>query len=968
MTCLKCFLLSKYSAIKFNFFKNVKRNTSSKVKPINVGKKRYSDTILLPKTKFPLHITPKNRSENDTMLFETCRFSSLYQWQRENINGPKFVLHDGPPYANGLPHMGHAVNKVLKDVTLRHKLLQGFRVHYVPGWDCHGLPIELKAVQQVMRSDTSMSAVQIRHTAREFARKAIAAQREVFRSWGVLADWDDCYFTFDKQYMKNQLHQFFNMYERGLIFRDRKPVFWSPSSRTALAEAELEYVPSHRSRAVVARLRLTRVPDPARGCTAGPAYALVWTTTPWTLPLNQAVCYAPAARYTLVSLDDSGDTYVVAQDLAAELGRQLGATVEVLTTFEGSCLKDCSYYHPLDERALPFLPGEHVTTDKGTGLVHCAPGHGPDDFLVALKHNIAVECRVDEDGCYTDEVHHALRGLPVLTAGTEAALEVLSHDILHEEEFVHSYPYDWRTKQPVIWRASQQWFVHTDRIKHAAMEELGGVQVHPKHGTAAASARSLASQLERRPYWCISRQRVWGTPIPVFYHRSDGRPLLSRSLIEHLCQLMDTHGPDFWWTLSTEQLVTADWLEEQGVSVDDVEKGQDILDIWFDSGLSWSWVLGGGKVADLYLEGLDQFTGWFQSSLMTSVALQGRAPYRAVFVHGFAVDESGRKMSKSLGNVVDPQEIMRGGKDPKKQPAFGVDVLRWWVACHATQHASIPVGQGVLRNSADHVQKLRGVLRFLLGAAHDMAAAGDGEEQFFVLDRYLLHTLHELHSEVVAMYDNYQYNSVCTSLVNYVTNEVSNLYCSLCKDRLYCELKDDPRRRACQTVLVHILEVLTHCMAPVLPHLAEEVYLHHPQCPGRSLFRSGRLELPDNWSDPGVARAMEVGLGVRRQVNKLVPGNTWEVAATIRASGEVFETLKTFQPEGGASTDSQLTELLQVSEARLLEDGGGGETRAEVSPSEGKLCERCRRHTSPEEGRPCRRCEKVLRALGAAAR
>ncbi|XP_063223894.1 isoleucine--tRNA ligase, mitochondrial isoform X1 [Bacillus rossius redtenbacheri] len=918
MTCLKCFLLSKYSAIKFNFFKNVKRNTSSKVKPINVGKKRYSDTILLPKTKFPLHITPKNRSENDTMLFETCRFSSLYQWQRENINGPKFVLHDGPPYANGLPHMGHAVNKVLKDVTLRHKLLQGFRVHYVPGWDCHGLPIELKAVQQVMRSDTSMSAVQIRHTGLNLQRSQTSFLVPIFKDGpgrgGV-----------------------------GVRAVTPKPGGGRPPA-----------------------------PDPRPGPRPG---------------LHRGPRVRPGVdHHSLDAAPQPGGVLRPRGALHPRLLGRLGGHVRggpgpsrgAGQTAGGdgrgahhvrSCLKDCSYYHPLDERALPFLPGEHVTTDKGTGLVHCAPGHGPDDFLVALKHNIAVECRVDEDGCYTDEVHHALRGLPVLTAGTEAALEVLSHDILHEEEFVHSYPYDWRTKQPVIWRASQQWFVHTDRIKHAAMEELGGVQVHPKHGTAAASARSLASQLERRPYWCISRQRVWGTPIPVFYHRSDGRPLLSRSLIEHLCQLMDTHGPDFWWTLSTEQLVTADWLEEQGVSVDDVEKGQDILDIWFDSGLSWSWVLGGGKVADLYLEGLDQFTGWFQSSLMTSVALQGRAPYRAVFVHGFAVDESGRKMSKSLGNVVDPQEIMRGGKDPKKQPAFGVDVLRWWVACHATQHASIPVGQGVLRNSADHVQKLRGVLRFLLGAAHDMAAAGDGEEQFFVLDRYLLHTLHELHSEVVAMYDNYQYNSVCTSLVNYVTNEVSNLYCSLCKDRLYCELKDDPRRRACQTVLVHILEVLTHCMAPVLPHLAEEVYLHHPQCPeGRSLFRSGRLELPDNWSDPGVARAMEVGLGVRRQVNKLVPGNTWEVAATIRASGEVFETLKTFQPEGGASTDSQLTELLQVSEARLLEDGGGGETRAEVSPSEGKLCERCRRHTSPEEGRPCRRCEKVLRALGAAAR
>nr|CAD7456237.1 unnamed protein product [Timema tahoe] len=830
----------------------------------------------------------------------TCGFSSLYAWQRKNVTGPDFVLHDGPPYANGKPHMGHAINKILKDITLRHKLLQGHKVHYVPGWDCHGLPIELKVLQGDLSKQASLTAIDVRKKARDVAVEAIDKQKSVFRCWGILADWDDCYYTFDTKYIKNQLSQFYHMFQLGLIFRDMKPVFWSPSSRTALAEAELEYNPSHRSTAVTARLRLTHLPESLGAHTSEEVFALVWTTTPWTLPLTRAICFNPHLQYSLCTLDSSGCTYIVASELVDSLHNKLNKTVITLATFSGSCLNEASYQHPCcPEEELPFLPGDHVNVTKGTGLAHCVPAHGPDDFLIALKHNLAVECHVDGDGCFSDKAPGSLRGLPVLTKGTEAALQLLSGDILHVEDY----------------------------------ERLKEVSFHPKHSGVSMSGGGLVSQLKRRPYWCISRQRVWGVPIPVLYHKVDGRAIINRSLLEQVCTLMDTHGTDAWWSLPVEQIVSEEWLLEQKVTAQELEKGQDILDIWFDSGVSWSCVLD-DKVADLYMEGVDQFTGWFQSSLLTSVALKDRAPYRNVFVHGFAVDDKGRKMSKSVGNVVDPVDIVQGGKNPQKQPALGIDTLRWWVSSHATQHATVPVSQSTLQDSKDAVHKLRLVLKFLLGALHDYPPLTTREpesgDSFTPLDQYMLHLLWSLNQQILGMYENYQYNTVCATLVNFVTNQVSAFYCHIIKDRLYCEHESNPRRRDCQTVLFYILETLTGAFAPVVPHLAEEIYLYHPHYTGsRSVFRGGVVAPSPHWNRPHLLQQMNTVLELRRQVNKAAPTpNTWELDAVVFSQGDVFTTLQLFQAEE-YSSESQLSEILQVSSVRLSNEPNSAQVQLE---------------------------------------
>ncbi|XP_014215047.1 isoleucine--tRNA ligase, mitochondrial [Copidosoma floridanum] len=925
-----------------------------------LAEKRYTDTVLLPKTNFPAKITGKKRVEMDMYLQDKCGFAELYNWQRANLEGPDFVLHDGPPYANGDPHMGHTINKILKDITIRSKVVKGQRVHYVPGWDCHGLPIELKALSSAKKRVADLTPIQVRTQARKFAEEAFAKQKKVFASWGIMADWKDssCYFTNTTSYIKNQLQQFYSLYEKKLVFRDFKPVYWSPSSKTALAEAELEYK-DHQSQCATVRLRLVELPPRLAAFEGRPVYALTWTTTPWTLIANQALAYSPEANYCLVEHSE-GNLYILAEQLLQSNIEKIGQ-LNVLTTFTGKDLVGSKYAHPITGVVLPFLAGSHVNTSQGTGLVHTAPAHGKEDFLVALENKISIISLVNEEGKYTAEAGAEFEGLKVLEEGTPAVLARIDQNIVHVEKLTHSYPYDWRTMKPVIVRASHQWFINTDSIKDQAVESLKDVNIFPETKRTAWS-NALLTQLKQRPYWCISRQRAWGTPIPVLYYKDTGEVFITREWVDKLCQLIDKHGDDCWWELPVEKLLGRKLRAAYSVTGAELEKGKDILDIWFDSGISWSYVLP-DKKANLYMEGMDQFSGWFQSSLLTSVALQGCAPYKDLFVHGFAVDENNNKMSKSIGNVVNPDDITKGGKNLNKNPVHGVDVLRWWVASHGTQHTLVPVKKTLLEGSVESVNKFRNVFKFLLGTLnnYDDNRKITVEPQYKYLDKYMLHQLYHYHNQIQELYEKYQYHNVSKLFLNFMTNDVSAIYCHLIKDRIYCEKVDSPFRLGSLDVVGEILAITVRSVAPILPHLAEEVWLHHPEnLASVPLFHTKHRSL-DSWDQPEVKTIVEKAMDVKSEINKLTAKNTWLSKATVRANSGDFELLSVLQKSGISST-SEICDICQVSSVTLIKDDRCENLSVSLENVDQELCKRCRRHVEPGPSEICDRCTEVLNA------
>ncbi|XP_011502157.1 PREDICTED: isoleucine--tRNA ligase, mitochondrial [Ceratosolen solmsi marchali] len=920
--------------------------------------KRYTDTILLPKTNFQAKITGKKRIDKDQYLQNKCGFSELYNWQRANLKGPDFVLHDGPPYANGDVHIGHAINKILKDITIRSKVINGQRVHYVPGWDCHGLPIEYKALSLVKEKYASLSPTEIRSIAHTFATNTINKQRQVFASWGIMADWKNngCYFTNQTSFIINQLHQFYNLYEKKLIYQDFKPVYWSPSSKTALAEAELEYKHNHESKSVIIRLRLVDLPSKLITFEGKPLYALAWTTTPWTLVSNQALSYSPNIIYCLAEHSE-GNFYVVAEPLIEDISKKIGP-LTVVTTFSGNDLNSAKYLHPITGDTLNFLPSSHVNADQGTGLIHTAPAHSHEDFLVGLENHLSVVSLVDEEGKYKSEAGSQFHGLKVLEEGTEAVLSQISQNIIHTETIVHSYPYDWRTKKPVIVRASLQWFIDTESIKEKALEVAERINVFPEQ-YKLLWINSFLTQLKKRPYWCISRQRVWGTPIPVLYNKDTNQIFTNREFIGNLCKLIEKYGVDCWWELPVEKLVGKKLFSELNGSEGNLEKGKDIMDIWFDSGISWSFVLP-NKEANVYMEGMDQLTGWFQASLLTSVALQGSSPYQDVFIHGFAVDENKNKMSKSIGNIIHPEEITKGGTDLNKKPPYGVDVLRWWIASHATQHRLIPIKRTSLQESVDEIHKFRLVFRFLLGVLHTYDKSKSVTEPLYNnLDKYMLHQLYHFHLNINSLYEKYQYHNVSNAIVNFITNDVSSIYCHLIKDRIYCEKIDSPFRLGALDVIGEVLAVSVRSIAPIMPHLAEEVWLHHPENLTSAPLFHANFKLLESWNKPEIKILIDKALELRNQINKQNVLNSWTIKATIKTNAENFKLLSLLHEHETSST-SELCDICQLSSITLLNDESCSNFNITLEPTDKLLCKRCRRHLESDFDELCNRCIEIL--------
>ncbi|KAK7502677.1 hypothetical protein BaRGS_00005927 [Batillaria attramentaria] len=960
--------------------------------------KRYSDTLNLPRTKFPLSVRDGQATKRELEIQRTCGFDDLYNWQwsqpRENV----FVLHDGPPYANGKSHVGHAVNKVLKDITTRYKVLRGYRVHYVPGWDCHGMPIEVRALAETREKHKEYTPLQIRDKARKFAMDAIQDQMKSFRRWGVMADWNSAYKTFSPEYQAAQLDVFFKIYKKGFIHRDYMPVYWSPSSRTALAEAELEYNSQHQSTAVYVRFPLKHLPQQLSDLVGSNTRvsAVIWTTTPWTLPFNQAVCFSNSIRYVCLKQKKSSEVFLCEEKFAATLSSVLEKKLVPLGTIEGNNLQGTTYTHPLDERELPFIAANHVLAGKGTGLVHTAPAHGHDDFQVALAHKLPLDCHVDEAGryMYMDganlDLHPDLLGKVVGEDADEAVIHLLGDSMLKQETFTHSYPYDWRSKKPVIIRASKQWFVNTQRLKYPAQAALCEVRIVPQQ-----SEHGMVQQLKSRPYWCISRQRVWGLPIPVFYHCATEEPLITWETVNHISEVFTKQGTEAWWTLPISELLPAQVLEKLGKGrPEDYKKGEDIFDIWFDSGVSWASVLKDvGHQADAYIEGMDQFGGWFQTSLLTSVAAQGQAPYKTLLVHGFATDEEGKKMSKSLGNVVDPEVVINGGKDKSREPGYGADVLRWWVA-HSHANTNIMIGPNLLAQFSSAVFKVRKSVRYLLSNLYDFDPSTHSVpyESLLPQDKFMLHLLYEFGQQVEVFYDEFSYYRVLQAVERFVNSSLSRFFIHMTRDRCYCGPQDSLERRSCQTVQHHSLKVLSVAAAPVLPHLMEEAYSHMPAKSKDAdlLFQGGWFKLDRQWHNQFLYHRLQPVFAIRESItDTLNVENPLEFDIVIFASQLLREYLRELQPEV-TSNVSPLCEIMQTSHTSIpdnppriipeddaliikgstdvfVPDFDSGELtksrekyKVIILPAMKYMCERCRRYTSHSSTSPCERCLDVL--------
>ena len=950
----------------------------------------YKDTVNLPKTKFEMRA---NAMKREPEIQKFWADNNIYHRLSQNNPGELFILHDGPPYANGSLHIGHALNKILKDIINRYQLLQGRKVRYVAGWDCHGLPIELKVLQNMKSAERQgLTPLQLRQKAQEFALATVDDQRECFKRYGIWGDWDHPYLTLKPEYEAAQIGVFGEMVLKGYIYRGLKPVHWSPSSKTALAEAELEYPEGHTSRSIYGAFPVTGLADPVKPV-LGEYFAdlgvAIWTTTPWTIPGNLAVAVNGDLHYAVVEVSPRDpETWgkfkylIVATDLVESLSTTLNVDLTVKATFKGQDLEHTTYRHPLFDRESPVVVGgDYITTDSGTGLVHTAPGHGQEDYIVGRRYGLPILAPVDDDGNFTPEAGE-FAGLNVLGDGNQAVIDALTAAgcLLKEEAYAHKYPYDWRTKKPTIFRATEQWFASVAGFREEALKAIAGVKWIPAQGE-----NRITPMVAERSDWCISRQRSWGVPIPVFYDEATGEPLLNQETIHHVQGIIAKAGSDAWWEMSVEELLPESYRHD-GKSY---RKGTDTMDVWFDSGSSWAAVVKQRPElrypADMYLEGSDQHRGWFQSSLLTSVAVNGIAPYKTVLTHGFVLDEQGRKMSKSLGNVVDPQVVINGGKDQKKEPPYGADVLRLWVSS-VDYSADVRLGGNIIKQLADVRNKIRNTARFLLGSLHDFDPEKDAVplENLPELDRYMLHRMTEVFAEVTTAFESFQFFRFFQTVQNFCVVDLSNFYLDVAKDRLYISAPDAFRRRSCQTVLNIALENLARAIAPVLCHTAEDIWQFIPYpTPYKSVFEAGWVRVDEKWRNSDLAEFWQNLRQIRNDVNKVLEqarvekkiGSSLEAKILLYVKDEHLRlAVKNLNPDMGNGID-ELRYLFLTSQVELLEtpehlqdlkynlqlDNWG----IGVVDAEGEKCDRCWNYSthvgeSPEHPLLCERCVSAL--------
>ena len=918
----------------------------------------YNDTIHKMATPFEMRAgLPKKEPK----MLEDWEKNHVYEKMIEhNADLPRFVLHDGPPYANGNIHMGTALNKIIKDIIIREKNMSGYCAPYVPGYDTHGLPIELKALSSLGDKKAGISKLELRKICKEFATEHIDVMNSQFARLGVQGDFANPYLTLRPEFEARQVEIFGEMAKKGYIYKGMKAVYWCPEDRTALAEAEIEYAEDECD-SIYVRFKLTDDPNGVLakyGIPLDKAWIVIWTTTTWTLPANVATCLNPSLEYAFVKI---GDEYHL---MAAGL---VGSTMKAchIEDYEvleprvlGSEFELMQYQHPfLDRKGLVIL-GDHVTLEGGTGCVHTAPGHGVEDFEVCVNHypQVPVIVPVDDGGYLTEEAGKEFAGLKVWAAN-KVILEHIkqSGHLMGVQHITHQYPHCWRCHHPIIFRATEQWFCSIDKFREEAYKAIDGVHWQPAWGHDR-----MAGMVRDRSDWCISRQRVWGVPIPVFYCKNCGKYHITDASIKAVSDLFRKEGSDAWYKYDANEIMPKTEVCECGAS--DWEKDPDIMDVWFDSGSTWSAVCRERPElnwpADLYMEGADQFRGWFQSSLLTSVATQGVAPYKGVLCHGWVVDEQGKQMHKSAGNGVEPSEIIRD---------YGADIVRLWVAS-SDYTVDVRAGKNIFKQLSEAYRKMRNTARFMLGNIGDFNPATDmvAEDQLFEIDRWALKSCNSLTANVRAAYDNYDFSRAYHAIYNFCVIDMSNFYMDVIKDRLYCA--DEHARRCAQTALYRILVDFTKLVAPILCFTAQEIWSYIPKLEGMQEYVCWE-RMPEAKSDEDAAFDAKWAkiIAVRDDVKKVLEqaradktiGSSLEAAVTLYCSDEMYDFLNAIPMD-------ELADLMIVSHVDLVKGEGGVRGLTEglgmsVAHAAGNKCLRCWKFdTAVGEDGLCPRCAKVL--------